>query len=112
MDVREGRSAGGKNRPLHVIAGKILEIGDGYVLLGFSSAPVRLTDELANSLHPGQLLTITAVLIDGEFIAQKNEMAPRSPSPPRRTNPGAPIDTVIPTNKWTVSRRVSAILRS
>jgi hypothetical protein len=62
---------GMRDRPLHVIAGKIAEIGDGYVLLGFSSAPIQLTDELADGFYPGQRVTITAALIDGEFIAQK-----------------------------------------
>ena len=62
---------------MHVLAGRIAEIGDGYVLLGFSSAPIRLTDELANGFHPGQRVTITAVLIGGEFVAQKIELAPR-----------------------------------
>ncbi len=61
---------------MHVLAGRIVEIGDGYVLLGFSSAPIRLTDELAKGFSPGQRVRITAVLIDGEFIAQKIELAP------------------------------------
>ena len=58
-----------------MIAGKIAEIGDGYVLLGFSPAPIRLTEELAAGFLPGQRVTITAVLIDGEFIAQKIVLA-------------------------------------
>ncbi len=61
--------------PLRLVAGKIAEIGDGYVLLGFSSAPIRLTDDLADGFHPGQRVAITAVLIDGEFIAQKIVLA-------------------------------------
>jgi hypothetical protein len=65
------KSSSGKARRLHIIAGKIAEIGDGYVLLGFSSAPIQLTDELADGFYAGQRVTITAVLIDGEFIAQK-----------------------------------------
>jgi hypothetical protein len=77
MDVREGGSTGGKNRGAHVIAGKIAEIGDGYVLLGFSSAPIRLTDQLADSFQPSQRVMITVALIDGQFIAQKIELAPR-----------------------------------
>lgn len=63
--------------PLHVIAGRILEIGDGYVLLGFSSAPIRLPDALAEEFRPGQRVTITAVLIDGQFVAQRIALAPR-----------------------------------
>ena len=58
-----------------MIVGKIAEIGDGYVLLGFLSAPIRLTDDLADGFHPGQRVAITAVLIDGEFIAQKIVLA-------------------------------------
>jgi hypothetical protein len=58
-----------------LVAGKIAEIGDGYVLLGFASAPIRLTDDLADGFHPGQRVAITAALIDGEFIAQKIVLA-------------------------------------
>jgi DNA replicative helicase MCM subunit Mcm2 (Cdc46/Mcm family) len=36
-----------------------------------------LTDDLADGFRPGQRVTITAVLIDGEFITQKIELAPR-----------------------------------
>lgn len=64
-------SSGKQARRLHLIAGKIAEIGDGYVLLGFSSAPIQLTDQLADGFHAGQRVAITAALIDGEFIAQK-----------------------------------------
>lgn len=62
---------------MHVIEGRIAEIGDGYVLLGFSSAPILLTDDFADGFRPGQRVTITAVLIGGEFIAQKIELASR-----------------------------------
>ena len=41
------------SRPAHVIAGQIAKIGDGYVLRGFSSALIQLTDELADGFHPG-----------------------------------------------------------
>jgi hypothetical protein len=68
-------TSGKRDRPLHLIAGKIAEIGDGYVLLGFSSAPIRLTDDLADGFHPGQRVAITAALIAGEFIAQKIVLA-------------------------------------
>jgi hypothetical protein len=64
-------TSGKRDRPLHIIAGRIAEIGDGYVLLGFSSAPIQLTDKLADGFYPGQRVTITATVIDGEFIAQK-----------------------------------------
>jgi hypothetical protein len=71
---------GKKDRPLHVIAGKIAEIGDGYVLLGFSSAPIRLPDGLGDGFHPGQRVTISAVLIGGQFVAQKIQLAPAPPA--------------------------------
>jgi len=66
-ELKGGSTSGTRDRPHHVIAGKIAEIGDGYVLLGFSSSPIRLTDELADGFHPGQR----------ELIAQKIELAPR-----------------------------------
>jgi hypothetical protein len=66
-----------KDRPVHVIAGRIAQIGDGYILLGFSSAPIKLTDELADGFKAGQRVTITAVLVDDMFVAQKIESTPR-----------------------------------
>jgi hypothetical protein len=62
-----------KDRPVHMLAGRIVEIEDDFILLGFSSAPIRVTAELAKGFHPGQRVTITAVLVNGEFIAQKIE---------------------------------------
>jgi hypothetical protein len=56
---------GTSDRPVHVIAGRIAEIGDGFILLGFSSAPIRLADGLADGFRPGQRVTITAVVVDG-----------------------------------------------
>jgi hypothetical protein len=56
-----------------MLAGRIVEIEDDFILLGFSSAPIRVTDGLAKGFHPGQRVTITAVLVNGEFIAQKIE---------------------------------------
>jgi hypothetical protein len=74
----KGESTSGKrDSPHHVIAGKIAEIGDGCVLLGFSSTPIRLTDALADGFQPGQHVTISVMLIDGELIAQRIELAPR-----------------------------------
>jgi hypothetical protein len=70
-------TSGTRDRPHHVIAGKIAEIGDGHVLLGFSSTPMRLTDALADGFQPGQRVTISVMLIDGELIAQGIELAPR-----------------------------------
>jgi hypothetical protein len=67
--------SGGRSERLHVIRGRIAEIGDGYVLLGFSSAPSRMTEGLADGLRPGQRVTITAVLVNDHFIAQKIEPA-------------------------------------
>ena len=72
-----GSTSGKRDQPHHVIAGKIAEIGDGYVLLGFSSAPIRLSDALANGFQPGQRVTISVMLIGGELIAQKIELMPR-----------------------------------
>lgn len=77
MDMRNSGSTATKNQGAHVIAGKIAEIDDGYVLLGFSSAPIRLSDKLADGFQPGQRVTITVLLVDGQFIAQKIELAPR-----------------------------------
>ena len=68
-------TSGKRGRPLHLVAGRIAEIGDGYVLLGFSSAPIRLNDALEDGFNPGQRVSITAALIDGEFIAQKIVLA-------------------------------------
>jgi hypothetical protein len=36
-----------------------------------------LTEGLAGGFHAGQRVTVTAVLIDGEFVAEKIELAPR-----------------------------------
>jgi hypothetical protein len=66
---------GKKDRPLNVITAKIAEIGDAYVLLGFSSAPILLTDELADGFQPAERVTITAVLIAGHLMAQKVELS-------------------------------------
>jgi hypothetical protein len=78
MAMSDGGSTRGEPaRPLHVIAGKISEIGDGYILLGFAPAPIRMTDELANTFHLGQRVTITAVMVHGELVAQKIELALR-----------------------------------
>ena len=64
-------------RQLHVLAGRIVEIGAGYVLLGLSSVPILLTDNLARGFHAGQRVKITAVLVGDQFLAQKIELAPR-----------------------------------
>ena len=55
--------------------GPAAEIGFGYLLLAFSSAPILLTDELADGFQAGQRVTITAVLIAGHLVAQKVELS-------------------------------------
>jgi hypothetical protein len=60
---------------VHVIAGRIAEIGDGYILLGFSSAPIKLADELADGFKAGQRVTITEASALELMLARETQSA-------------------------------------
>jgi hypothetical protein len=77
MDTLDGGSTSNEETgTMQVIAGHITEVGEGYVILGKTSR-ISLLDGLADAFHPGQRVTITAVLAGRNLIAQKIELAPR-----------------------------------
>ena len=71
MDTLDGgstsKSVAGR---IQVIAGRIREIGEDYVILG-STERIFLVDGLASGFHPGQRVTITAALVNGKLTALK-----------------------------------------
>ena len=77
MDTLDGGSAS-RSAPgrVHVIAGRITEIGEKYVVLG-SVDRIFLIDGLASGFHAGQRVTITAVLLNGKLTAQTIVLATR-----------------------------------
>jgi hypothetical protein len=77
LDTLDGgstsRSAAGR---VNVIAGRVTEIGNDYVILG-STDRIFLIDGLASGFHPGQRVTITAVLVNGKLTAPQIVLSSR-----------------------------------
>src|ERR1700687_3199889 len=71
MDTLDGgstsKSVAGR---IQVIAGRITEVGEASLILG-STDRIFLIDGLASGFHPGQRVTITAVLVNGKLTAQQ-----------------------------------------
>jgi hypothetical protein len=75
MDARHSGSTS-KAAPVHVIAGRLTQVGESHVTVGLCER-IRLADGLVISFVPGQRVTICALLIDGEFVAQTIVLAQR-----------------------------------
>jgi hypothetical protein len=77
MDTLDGgstsKSVAGR---IQVIAGRITEVGEAFLILG-STDRIFLIDGLASGFHPGQRVTITAVLANGKLTAQQIVLSPR-----------------------------------
>lgn len=71
MDARDSDEA-----RVHVIARRLTQVGETHVTVGLGER-IRLAAGLTISFVPGQRVTICALLIDGEFVAQTIVLAQR-----------------------------------
>lgn len=76
MDVVNDSSTRHAADKVQLLAGRITEVGEAYLILG-STDRIFLNDGLASGFHPGQRVTITAVLVNGKLTAQQIVLAPR-----------------------------------
>ena len=61
-----------------VLAGRITEVGEDYLILGGDASRISLVEGLASGFQAGQQVTITAVMAaDGRLTACKIVLAPR-----------------------------------
>jgi hypothetical protein len=61
-----------------VLAGRITEVGEDYLILGGHASRISLVEGLASGFQAGQQVTITAVMAaDGRLTACKIVLAPR-----------------------------------
>ena len=88
MDTLDGgstsKSVAGR---IQVIAGRITEVGEAYLILG-SLDRIFLIDGLASGFHPGQRVTITAVLSERQAHRAADRAVPaldHFPFGPRRS---------------------------
>lgn len=61
-----------------MLAGRITEVDENYVILGSGMSRIWLVDDLASGFDVGQQVAITAVMAaDGRLTARKIVLAPR-----------------------------------
>jgi hypothetical protein len=78
MDVLNDSSTRRPAGKVQMLAGRITEVGENYVILGSGKSRIWLVEGLASGFHVGQQVSITAVAAaDGKLTAFKIVLAPR-----------------------------------
>lgn len=78
MDVLNDSPTRRPASTVQVLAGRITEVGEDYLILGGDASRISLVEGLAGGFRVGQQVTITAVAAaNGKLTAFKIVLAPR-----------------------------------